>query len=486
MAEFLIANLAPVMFSALVLFLLIGYPVAFSLAAVGMVFGLLGIHLGLLTPNLLQALPDRVFGIMKNEILLAVPFFTFMGLVLERSGMAEDLLDTIGQLFGGLRGGLAYAVIFVGALLAATTGVVAASVIAMGLISLPIMLRYGYDKSLAAGVIAASGTLAQIIPPSLVLIVMAEVLGRSVGDMYKGAFIPGLLLTGLYVLWVFLNTLFRPHTAPALPPEARTLHGWALVRRALAAMVPPLLLIFLVLGSIFIGWATPTEGGALGAIGALLLALVKGRLDRALLRSAAQATARITSFVMFILIGSSVFTLVFRGVNGDLWVEHLLLGLPGGALGFLIVVNILVFLLAFFLDFFEISFIILPLLAPVAEKLGIDLVWFGILLGVNMQTSFMHPPFGFALFFLRSVAPPTVRTSEIYWGAIPFLVMQLIMVALIIAFPALVTFGLDRPVNIHEAVPVQLLAPPDDPGTPVSSPAPDDPADLFRQLKPNP
>ena len=486
MAEFLIANLAPVMFSALVLFLLIGYPVAFSLAAVGMVFGLLGIHLGLLTPNLLQALPDRVFGIMKNEILLAVPFFTFMGLVLERSGMAEDLLDTIGQLFGGLRGGLAYAVIFVGALLAATTGVVAASVIAMGLISLPIMLRYGYDKSLAAGVIAASGTLAQIIPPSLVLIVMAEVLGRSVGDMYKGAFIPGLLLTGLYVLWVFLNTLFRPHTVPALPPEARTLHGWALVRRALAAMVPPLLLIFLVLGSIFIGWATPTEGGALGAIGALLLALIKGRLDQALLRSAAQATARITSFVMFILIGSSVFTLVFRGVNGDLWVEHLLLGLPGGALGFLIVVNILVFLLAFFLDFFEISFIILPLLAPVAEKLGIDLVWFGILLGVNMQTSFMHPPFGFALFFLRSVAPPTVRTSEIYWGAIPFLVMQLIMVALIIAFPALVTFGLDRPVNIHEAVPVQLLAPPDDPGTPVSSPAPDDPADLFRQLKPNP
>ncbi|HNW79486.1 MAG TPA: TRAP transporter large permease subunit, partial [Candidatus Competibacteraceae bacterium] len=475
MAEFLIANLAPVMFSALVLFLLIGYPVAFSLAAVGMVFGLLGIHLGLLTPNLLQALPDRVFGIMKNEILLAVPFFTFMGLVLERSGMAEDLLDTIGQLFGGLRGGLAYAVIFVGALLAATTGVVAASVIAMGLISLPIMLRYGYDKSLAAGVIAASGTLAQIIPPSLVLIVMAEVLGRSVGDMYKGAFIPGLLLTGLYVLWVFLNTLFRPHTAPALPPEARTLHGWALVRRALAAMVPPLLLIFLVLGSIFIGWATPTEGGALGAIGALLLALIKGRLDPALLRSAAQATARITSFVMFILIGSSVFTLVFRGVNGDLWVEHLLLGLPGGALGFLIVVNILVFLLAFFLDFFEISFIILPLLAPVAEKLGIDLVWFGILLGVNMQTSFMHPPFGFALFFLRSVAPTTVRTSEIYWGAIPFLVMQLIMVALIIAFPALVTFGLDRPVNIHEAVPVQLLAPPDEPGTPVSSPAPSRP-----------
>ena|GEM_PF-5028956 len=283
MAEFLIANMAPIMFSALVVFLLLGYPVAFSLAAVGMAFGLLGIQLGLLTPNLLQAFPDRVFGIMKNEILLAIPFFTFMGLILERSGMAEALLDTIGQLFGGLRGGLAYAVILVGGLLAATTGVVAASVIAMGLISLPIMLRYGYDKSLASGVIAASGTLAQIIPPSLVLIVLADVLGRSVGDMYKGAFIPGFMLMGLYLLWVFLNTIFRPQGVPALPPEARTLRGAALFRRVLVAMVPPLLLIFLVLGSIFIGWATPTEGGALGAVGALGLALVKGKLNRTML-----------------------------------------------------------------------------------------------------------------------------------------------------------------------------------------------------------
>ena len=486
MAEFMIANMAPIMFSALIVFLLIGYPVAFSLAAVGMVFGLIGIELGLLTPNLLQAFPDRVFGIMKNEILLAVPFFTFMGLVLERSGMAEDLLDTIGQLFGTVRGGLAYAVILVGALLAATTGVVAASVIAMGLISLPIMLRYGYDKALASGVIAASGTLAQIIPPSLVLIVMADVLGRSVGDMYKGAFIPGLTLMGLYILWVFLNTVFRPHTAPALPPEARTLHGWALAWRVVVAMVPPLLLIFLVLGSIFIGWATPTEGGALGAVGALALALGRGKMNRTLLVEAMTATAKVTSFVIFILIGSSVFSLVFRGVNGDLWVEHLLLDLPGGQLGFLILVNTLVFLLAFFLDYFEISFIILPLLAPVAEKLGIDLVWFGILMAVNMQTSFLHPPFGFSLFFLRSVAPATVRTSQIYWGAIPFVAIQVLMVALIIAFPSLVTIGLDRPIHSGEPASVQLLLPQDDQGPAGTEAPPEDTADLFKQIPAQP
>ena len=486
MAEFLIANMAPIMFSALIVFLLIGYPVAFSLAAVGMVFGLIGIELGLLTPNLLQAFPDRVFGIMKNEILLAVPFFTFMGLVLERSGMAEDLLDTIGQLFGTVRGGLAYAVILVGALLGATTGVVAASVIAMGLISLPIMLRYGYDKALASGVIAASGTLAQIIPPSLVLIVMADVLGRSVGDMYKGAFIPGLTLMGLYILWVFLNTVFRPHTAPALPPEARTLHGWALAWRVVVAMVPPLLLIFLVLGSIFIGWATPTEGGALGAVGALALALSRGKMNRTLLVEAMTATAKVTSFVIFILIGSSVFSLVFRGVNGDLWVEHLLLDLPGGQLGFLILVNTLVFLLAFFLDYFEISFIILPLLAPVAEKLGIDLVWFGILMAVNMQTSFLHPPFGFSLFFLRSVAPATVRTSQIYWGAIPFVAIQVLMVALIIAFPSLVTIGLDRPIHSGEPASVQLLLPQDDQGPAGTEAPPEDTADLFKQIPTQP
>ncbi|MBV5307827.1 TRAP transporter large permease subunit [Chromatium okenii] len=457
METWVIANLAPMMFTALVLFLLIGYPVAFSLAAVGILFGWIGIEFGLLTPALLQALPDRVFGIMRNEILLAIPFFTFMGLILERSGMAEELLDTVGQMFGSIRGGLAYAVIIVGALLAATTGVVAASVIAMGLISLPIMLRYGYHAPFATGVITASGTLAQIIPPSLVLIVMADVLGRSVGAMYQGALLPGLLLTACYLIYVFGVTVWRPNHAPALPLAARTLHGWALAVRVLIALIPPLALIFLVLGTIFIGWATPTEGGAMGAVGALLLAIIKRRLNLEVLIQSLTATAKITSFVVFILIGSSVFSLTFRGINGDLWVEQLLTGLPGGALGFLIVVNLLVFVLAFFLDFFEIAFIILPLLAPVAAKLGIDLVWFGVLLGVNMQTSFMHPPFGFALFYLRSVAPPQVRTVDIYWGAVPFLVIQIIMVILIITFPQIVSWGLDASTTI--TTPVEITVP---------------------------
>jgi tripartite ATP-independent transporter DctM subunit len=388
---------------------------------------------------------------MRNDTLLAIPFFTFMGLILERSGMAEDLLDTIGQLFGPLRGGLAYAVIFVGALLAATTGVVAASVISMGLISLPIMMRYGYDRRLATGVIAASGTLAQIIPPSLVLIVMADQLGRSVGDMYEGALIPGLVLTALYAGYALLVTLFNPKAAPALPPEARTLRGLKLLQRVIVSLIPPLVLIFLVLGTIFLGIATPTEGGAMGAAGALILALMHRKLTWDLLRQAMDKTARLSSFVIFILIGSTVFGLVFRGVNGDLWVEHLLTSLPGGQLGFLIVVNILVFVLAFFLDFFELAFIIVPLLGPVADKLGIDLIWFGVLLGVNMQTSFMHPPFGFALFYLRSVAPkkdyvdkvtsrlmPKVSTGEIYWGAVPFVCIQIVMVVLVIMFPGMV------------------------------------------------
>jgi tripartite ATP-independent transporter DctM subunit len=457
MTQFLIANMAPLMFAALVFFLLVGYPVAFALAANGIVFGLLGIELGLLNASLFQALPERVFGIMRNDTLLAIPFFTFMGLILERSGMAEDLLDTIGQLFGPIRGGLAYAVIFVGALLAATTGVVAASVISMGLISLPIMLRYGYDRRVATGVIAASGTLAQIIPPSLVLIIMADQLGRSVGDMYAGAFIPGLVLTALYAGFIFLVTMIKPSYAPALPLEARTLRGMALIVRSVTCLLPPLVLIFLVLGTIFLGIATPTEGGAMGASGALILALMKRKLSWGLMRQAMDTTAKLSCFVLFILVGSTVFGLVFRGVNGDLWVEHLLTGLPGGKLGFLIVVNVLMFVLAFFLDFFELAFILVPLLGPVAEKLGIDLIWFGVLLGVNMQTSFMHPPFGFALFYLRSVAPrsdyvdkitgkltPRITTGQIYWGAVPFVIIQIIMVGLVIAFPDLVTGGLDK------------------------------------------
>ncbi len=472
MSAFLIAYMAPLMFCGLVVFLLLGFPVAFSLAANGLLFGWIGIELGLLHPALLQALPERIFGIMSNDTLLAIPFFTFMGLILERSGMAEDLLDTIGQLFGPVRGGLAYAVIFVGALLAATTGVVAASVISMGLISLPIMLRYGYDRRVAAGVIAASGTLAQIIPPSLVLIVLADQLGRSVGDMYAGAFIPGFILTGMYALYVFGVSMFYPKAVPALPPEARKLRGLKLLARVVFVLIPPLALIFLVLGTIFIGWATPTEGGAMGATGALILALINRRLSYSLLKQALNSTAKLSSFVIFILVGSTVFSLVFRGVNGDLWVEHLLTSLPGGQLGFLIVVNLLTFFLAFFLDFFELAFIIVPLLAPVAEKLGVDLIWFGVLLGVNMQTSFMHPPFGFALFYLRSVAPAKdyidkitrktlapVTTGQIYWGAVPFVVIQVIMVAILIFAPKLVTGSLhEQKVDLNK-VKIEIQTP---------------------------
>jgi TRAP-type mannitol/chloroaromatic compound transport system permease large subunit len=516
MIEFIAQNMAPIMFVSLIVFMLLGYPVAFSLAANGLLFFFIGVELAPFSNGtinlswpLLYALPERFWGVMSNDTLLAIPFFTFMGIVLERSGMAEDLLDTIGQLFGPVRGGLAYAVIFVGALLAATTGVVAASVIAMGLISLPIMLRYGYDRRVASGVIAASGTLAQIIPPSLVLIVLADQLGRSVGDMYKGALIPGLILTGLYMGYILLMSFIRRDSMPALPLEARTLgHGvtslvvallvatgiayaahvyltptqgsnadilgatvgtiviyiYALADRALGfntmsrlaqqviiVLIPPLALIFLVLGTIFLGIATPTEGGAMGAVGALIMAAAKGRLTLDVIKSALASTTRLSSFVLFILIGARVFSLTFYGVNGHLWVEHLLVSLPGGETGFLIAVNVLVFLLAFFLDFFELAFIIVPLLAPAADKLGIDLNWFGVLLGINMQTSFMHPPFGFALFYLRSVAARVpyldkvtgkmtapVTTGQIYWGAVPFVCIQIIMVGITISFPGIV------------------------------------------------
>ncbi|MDL2336514.1 MAG: TRAP transporter large permease subunit [Pseudomonadota bacterium] len=464
MLTLLAANMAPLMFGSLVVFLLIGFPVAFSLAACGLFYAGVGIELGLMPASLMQALPLRIVGIMQNDTLLAIPFFTFMGLILERSGMAEDLLDTIGQLFGPIRGGLAYAVIFVGAMLAATTGVVAASVISMGLISLPIMLRHGYDRRVASGVIAASGTLAQIIPPSLVLIVMADQLGQSVDDLYRGAFVPAFLLTGLYIVYVMVISVVRPQWVPAMPRTTRTAPGdtratggtsrGKLVWRVAFVLIPPLALIFLVLGTIFLGIATPTEGGAMGAVGALAMAIVRRRLDLRLLRQAMESTTRLSCFVLFILIGSTVFSLAFQAVDGPQWVEHLLTALPGGTLGFLIVVNLLVFVLAFFLDFFELAFIVIPLLAPVAAALGIDLVWFGVLLAVNMQTSFMHPPFGFALFYLRSVAPDReyadavtgqriapVTIGQIYRGAIPFVLIQLAMVALIIAFPGLVSSG---------------------------------------------
>ncbi len=432
-------NIAPVMFVTLAIFLLTGFPVAFALAANGLVFAFIGIEMGWLTPALLQALPQRLFGIMSNQVLLAIPFFTFMGIILERSGLAEDLLDTIGQLFGPVRGGLAYAVIFVGTLLAATTGVVAASVIAMGLISLPIMLRYGYDRRFSTGVICASGTLAQIVPPSLVLIVLADVLGVSVGDMYASALVPSFLLVALLMGYVFILSIFQPKKVPALPREARTMTGARLYRHALFVMVPPLVLIFLVLGTIFMGIATPTEGGAMGAVGALVLAFARRRLSPKVLREAMDYSTKLTVFVMFVLIGSTVFALTFRAVDGDLWVEHLFAFVPGGAWGFLVVVNLIVFLLGFFIDFFEIAFILLPLLGPVAQKLNIDLVWFGVMIGMNLQTSFLTPPFGFALFYLRSVAPKSISTTDIYRGAVVFIGIQLLALVSVMLWPGQVS-----------------------------------------------
>jgi tripartite ATP-independent transporter DctM subunit len=497
--------MAPLMFLGLIAFMVIGFPVAFSLAAVGLFFGFLAIEHGYFDFALMQALPER-------DTLLAIPFFTLMGAILERCGLAEDLLDGLGQLFGPVRGGLGYAVIVVGAILGAITGTVAASVIAMGLISLPVMMRYGYNMKFATGVIAASGTITQLIPPSLVLIVLADVLGRSVGDMYAGAWGPSMVQVLLFSGYVLLVSIFKPEWVPGIPIESRTLNGWPLIRKCLWGIVPSLVLIFLVLGTIFLGLATPTEAGAMGTVGAIGLAVVHHRQFsrhariagwiagaaiivisllagamrfggedvaaaaagafapvrvplfivfyvglavvlaealritelRKLIWQASQNTMRITAMVIYILIGSTIFVLVFRGVDGDPFIEHLLGGLPGGALGFLIFVNLFVFFLAFFLDFFEIAFIIVPLLAPVAQKLGIDLIWFGVLLCVNMQTSFMHPPFGFALFYLRGIAPKSIKSSEIYWGAIPWVVLQLIMVAIVIAFPQLVTAFLDK------------------------------------------
>ena len=539
MMAFVAQNFVPLMFGGLFFFLLTGIPVAFGLAATGLMLGFVGIEAGLFPPNLFQALPLRVIGIMQNDTLLAIPFFTFMGIILERSGMAEDLLETVGQVFGPLRGGLAVAVVLVGALLAATTGVVAAAVISMGLISLPIMLRYGYNRTIATGTITASGTLAQAIPPSLVLIVLADQLGRSVGDMYAGALIPGLMLVGLYLLFIAAVAFIKPKWVPALPQEARIyredtgssghrsllvlfavcavaafawsqVHGqlinaWIdrttpapgderfilsmtvgsflalglaignrvlklgllskLAEQVTFVLIPPLVLIFLVLGTIFLGVATPTEGGAMGAMGALIMSVARGRLGFKLLRQALDSTAKLSVFVMFILIGSTVFSFTFNAADGHIWVEHLFDNLPGGAMGFLIVVNVLVFILGMFIDFFEIAFIVIPMLAPVAAKILPELlpgasldavmIWFGVIVAMNLQTSFLTPPFGFALFYLRSVAAkadykdritgeliPAVTTPQIYKGSIAFLVLQVIMVASVIAFPSLVSDGL--------------------------------------------
>jgi len=554
-ASFLAQNFVPLMFAGLFVFLLSGIPVAFGLAATGLFFGFIGMEAGLFGSNLFQALPLRVFGIMQNDTLLAIPFFTLMGIILERSGMAEALLETVGQVFGPVRGGLAIAVILVGALLAATTGVVAAAVISMGLISLPIMLRYGYNRTIATGTITASGTLAQAIPPSLVLIVLADQLGRSVGDMYAGALLPGLLLVGLYLVFIVVVAMVKPKWVPALPAEARIYregngdsghrsllalfalcgaagYAWSkvhqsvinpLVGRELPApgdeifimsmtvasllalglalinktfkigllsrlteqvtfvLIPPLVLIFLVLGTIFLGIATPTEGGAMGALGALLMAAGRGKLNKSLLVQALDNTAKLSCFVLFILVGSTVFSFTFNAADGHIWVEHLFKDMPGGAMGFLIVVNILIFILGCFIDFFEIAFIVVPILAPVAEKIlpellppgtppEMTLIWFGVIVAMNLQTSFLTPPFGFALFYLRSVAAkkdytdyvtkeriPAVETSQIYKGSIAFICLQLVMVAAVIAFPTMVTGGIEKGVTIDADKALQMM-----------------------------
>ena len=512
----------PLMFAGLVVFMLFGYAVSFSLAAVGLFFGFFAIEWGYFDANFLQAIPGRIFGsILSNDLLLAIPFFTFMGTILERCGLAEDMLDSMGQLFGTVRGGLGYSVIIVGFILGAVTGTVAAQVIAMALISLPVMMRYKYNMRYATGVLAASGTITQLVPPSLVLVVLADQLGRSVGDMYLGAWGPSLAQIALFALYTFGLSIVKPDYMPPIPQEDLTMRGWVLWKKCLAGIVPSAVLIFLVLGTMMFGIATPTEAGAMGAIGAIVLAVSRhkdlGRLGarvfqigivaavagivaykiqpksipfqvafgilyvavawlclraaiiadlRGLLRQAYQSTARLTAMVAFILIGSTCFSIVFQGVDGGAWVEHMLTSLPGGAWGFLLVVNLFVFFLAFFLDFFEIAFIIVPMLAPVAQKVlapvvgeNAALIWFGVILCVNMQTSFMHPPFGFALFYLRSVAPKEVKSSDIYWGAIPFVILQLIMVALVVLVPQTVTVFLDKEVAVDlDKVKIELPA----------------------------
>ncbi len=431
--------LGPAMFIALVVALLSGFPVAFGLGGVAVLFGLIGVALGVIDPSFLNALPQRIFGIMSNFTLLAIPAFVFMGSMLEKSGIAQRLLEAMGRLLGGIRGGLALAVVLVGALLAATTGVVAATVTTMGLISLPAMLRAGYDRSLASGVIAASGTLGQIIPPSIVLVVLGDQLGVSVGDLFMGSLIPGLLMAGSFAVYVVVVSNLKPQLAPALQIQAANEGSTPNMARVLLA---PLGLILLVLGSIFFGIATPTEAGALGALGAMGLAAVDGGFSRRGLAEDCDDTLRTTAMVMAILLGSTAFSLVFRGVGGDQLISDLLLNLPGGKAGFLVVSMAVIFALGFFIDFFEIAFIVLPLLLPTARQLlGPEaLLWFGVVIGTNLQTSFLTPPFGFALFYLRGIAPPELSTAAIYRGAWPFIGVQLLVLLLVILFPPLVTW----------------------------------------------
>ncbi|MEO1400925.1 MAG: TRAP transporter large permease subunit [Cyanobacteria bacterium J06635_1] len=441
------------MFGGALLLIFSGYPVAFSLGGAGLIFAVIGGLMGHFDWILFSALPQRLFGIMGNFVLLAIPYFILMGTLLQKSGLAEDLLETFGILFGRLRGGLAIGVILVGTLLAAATGVVGATVVAMGMISLPIMLRYGYSPALASGVVAASGTLGQVIPPSVVLIVLGDQLGVSVGDLFLGSLLPGLAMAGMYLLYVIGVAISQPKNAPALPPEIVDIPKIQLTKRVVLVMLPPLLLIVIVLGSIFAGLATPTEAGSMGVLGALVLAALNRRLTLSALLQSLRSTVELTTMVMVLLVGATLFSLVFRGLGGDILVKDAFSNIPGGALSFLIFVNLLVFILGFFLDYFEIVFILVPLVLPVVLNFGGTdlmpltgtelLVWFGVMMGVNLQTSFLTPPFGFSLFYLRGVAPESVKTTQIYAGVVPFIVIQLVALLLLIRFPNLVTWAMN-------------------------------------------
>ncbi len=443
------------MFAVVVVLLLIGFPVAFTLGGTAVLFTLLGsnfteVYLGFSLPwdaafNVarLNILPQRIFGtIMDNYTLVAVPFFVFMGVMLERSGLAEELLESMGMLFGKLRGGLAISVVAVGALLAASTGVVGASVVTLAVLALPVMLKFGYAKTLATGVVASSGTLGQIIPPSIVLVILGDQIGVSVGDLFLGSFVPGLMLAGLFVLWVVYVAWRHPEQAPALPPEARALTGWPLVLKLLKSLVPPLVLVMLVLGTIFFGVATPTEAGAAGAAGATALAAINRRLNWRNLRDTMDSTVRLTSMVFIILVGATAFSMVFTALGGGRVVDEFLLNLPGGAVGFMFFTMLVIFLLGFFIDFIEITFIVVPLIAPIAERFfGADMMlWFGVVVAMNLQSSFLTPPFGFSLFYLKGVAPSGVTTGHIYRGILPFVALQVLALLVLVFFPGIVNW----------------------------------------------
>ena len=431
--------LAVAMFFGFIVILMAGYPVAFSFAGTAIVFGLIGYFVGAVDPNRLKALLFIWFGTMSNFTLLAIPYFIFLGAILEKSGLAEDLLNTIGILLGPMRGGLGLTVVIVGTLLAATTGVVAATIIVMGMLMLPTMLKYGYDKRLATGLIVSSGTLAQMIPPSLVLVLLSDQVGVDVGDLFMGAVVPGLMLAGSYALYALFVAFTRPGAAPALPPEARTVKGWALALQTLNSVLPPILLIMAVLGSIFGGIATPTEAGTVGAMGALLLAATDGRLNWKLLKDASFSTMRTTSLVVMILFCASMFSLIFDALGGKTLITELLVNAPGGYWGFILIANIAVFILGIPLEFTEICFIVMPLFVPAMDLLGIDKLWFSIVMAINLQTAFISPPVGFSLFYLQSTAPKEITTLDIHRSAIPFVLIQIVILILVIAFPQTVT-----------------------------------------------